>query len=67
MTTTNTPQVEITDHGSVVTFTPLTQEAKDWFAENVASEGWQWLGPALGVDHRFATDLTSGLEDAGLI
>jgi hypothetical protein len=58
--------VVISDEGTIVTFTPLTDEARDWFDDNVHSESWQWLGRALGVDHRLASDLVAGIADAGL-
>jgi hypothetical protein len=61
------PAVSITDHGSVVGFTPLTPEAKTWFDKNVASEGWQWMGSTLYVDHRMADDLAAGLENEGMV
>lgn len=60
-------QVAVTSHGSVVTFTPLTEEAKAWFDENVQSEGWQWIGASLGVDHRMANLLAEGLVAEGFI
>ena len=40
------------DHGSVVGFTPLTDEAREWMDEHVAAEGWQWMGKTLMVDQR---------------
>jgi len=58
--------VVVENHGSLFAFTPVTAEARDWFSENVASEGWQWLGPSLCVDHRYAPDLVAGLVAAGL-
>jgi hypothetical protein len=59
--------VEVTGLGeSVLRFVPLTDAARDWFDENVHAEGWQWLGPALCVDHRLAADLLRGIDAAGL-
>ena len=58
--------VRITDGGSLVGFEPVSETAKEWFAENVGSEGWQWLGPVLYVEHRCAKNLLCGLADAGL-
>lgn len=58
--------VRVRDAGSIVQFFLLTQKAKDWVRENVESEGWQWMGQALCVDHRYATDLINGMLEAGL-
>lgn len=53
--------------GSIVTIIPLTQVAKDWLNENVDSEPWMWMGPALCVDWRYGGDILNGMECAGLI
>ena len=53
-------------HGSVVTFEPLTVLGRGWISENLATESWQWLGPVLGVDHRFAHDIIDGAINDGL-
>jgi hypothetical protein len=37
------------DGHSVVVLTPLSAEAKEWFAENVRQDGRRALGPAEGV------------------
>ena len=58
--------VEIFPQGAVVGFRPLSQAAKEWFTENMASSDYQWLGPVLYVESRFADELTAGLAEAGL-
>jgi hypothetical protein len=60
-------QVDIIDQGTLVGFSPRTEEAKQWFADNVASEGWQWMGSTLWVDHRMAGPLIDGLAGEGLV
>ena len=45
---------------------PKTDEARSWINENVYTEGWQWLGGTLVVDHHFIGDLELGMQDAGL-
>ncbi len=62
-----TIDVEVSNEGSVVLFTPLTEDARAWIDENVQSESWQWLGASLAVDHRFAMDLLNGMAGAGLV
>jgi hypothetical protein len=56
----------VTDHGTLVAISPLTDTAREWIDENVVSEGWQWMGGSLFVEHRYAEDLVSGMVDAGL-
>lgn len=62
----NTLDVYVEDHGSIVQFEPRTEEARQWFDENVQAEGWQWLGNRLCVDHRLAKHLREGIQIAGL-
>lgn len=57
--------VEISDQGTVITFTPLTTRARFWFNENVEFESWQWLRGTLAVDHRPAQGLIDGLSEGG--
>jgi hypothetical protein len=58
--------VEIIRDGSVVGFRPATVRAQAFFAEQVNSDGWQWRGPVLWVDHRVAASLLDGIYEAGL-
>jgi hypothetical protein len=46
-------------------FQPVTDAARDWFSVNVQTEGWQWFGPRLAVDHRMAGSLIEGLLSEG--
>ncbi len=64
---TNIPDVQIVNHGSVVAFHLLSQNAKTFVDENVQAEGWQFMGDALCVDHRFAGDLAEGMRENGLV
>ena len=63
----DTPDVLVENAGTVFTFCPVTNRAKEWFDENVETESWQWFGHALVVEHRFALGLAQGLRDAGLV
>jgi hypothetical protein len=60
------PDVMARSHGSVWMFEPVSPRAKEWVKENVAVEGWAWMGPAFAVDHRYADNLISGMVDAGM-
>ena len=56
----------IADHGTIVTFTPLDDGARDWLRDNVQAESWQWQGETLAVDHRYAPpirDAIAGEQD----
>ena len=52
-------------HGTIWTFEPQTEDAKAFVRNELEVQGWQWLGPAFGVDHRLANDLIAALEDEG--
>ena len=58
--------VEVYRDGTIVTFTPKTDAATEWIEANVESESYQWLGPALCVEHRYAEPLAAGMMEAGL-
>ena len=62
-----TPDVLVSNAGTVFVFCPLTCAAKQWVDENVQSEPWQWLGASLVVETRFAWGLAIGMKDAGLV
>jgi hypothetical protein len=58
--------VTVKDEGTVVLFTPVSDDARAWFTENVVSEPWQWRGPSLATEHRPACDLLDGIRRRGL-
>lgn len=58
---------EVTDSGSIVMIRPISDAARNWIDENVESEGWQWFGPSLCVDHRAAGPLLYGMQEDGLV
>lgn len=57
--------VDVVDQGSVVLFTPITAEARDFVDDNVGLEDWQWLGGSFAVDARYAGALIEGFESHG--
>jgi len=65
-TQTVTPDVLVSNEGTVFVFCPLTPRAKQWIDENVSTEQWQWFGHALVVEQRYAWGLGQGMKDAGL-
>ena len=54
-------------HRSIWTFEPKTESAKRFVGTDLDVQGWQWLGPAFGVDHRLANDLIAALEGEGFV
>jgi hypothetical protein len=55
-----------TNHGSIFLLAPVTERARAWVAEHVASESWQWFGHALAIGWRFAEPIVTALADEGL-
>lgn len=51
----------IEDHGTIVTFTPLDDGAREWLDDNVHAEPWQWQGETLAVDHRCAQPIRDAI------
>ena len=62
-----TTDVTVHNEGNLIGFTLNTDAAHEWFDRNVASDGYQWLGSTLWVDHRCASALADGVADAGLV
>jgi hypothetical protein len=58
--------VIVKDVGAVWQFTPVSDEAKEWFKENVLAEPWQWLGPSLAADRHPAQVLHAEIRRRGL-
>lgn len=55
----------IGNEGSIFTVTPLTDEAFTHLKQNFQTEGWQWLGRTLAVDHRYVSDIVLHLQEEG--
>lgn len=56
----------IRDQGTIVVFTPQTDEDRSWINENCHTEGWQWVGRSFAVDHGCAQPLVNGIIQSGL-
>ena len=52
--------------GNLFVFSLNTPAAHKWVAENVETEGWQWMGARLAVDQDCALNLVRGMLAAGL-
>lgn len=55
----------IGNEGTVWTFQPLTQAAKEWVEEHVDVPERAWMGGRFTADHRPARHLAEGIEEAG--
>lgn len=51
---------------SMVLLTPFTDTARTWIDEHLHVESWQWSGPSLAIDGRYALPILEGMRDAGL-
>lgn len=58
--------VQVLNEGSVIGLLPQSPAAQDWIDSNLETEGWQWLGPTLWVDHRMAGNIIDGMINDGL-
>lgn len=56
---------QFTNHGSIITVTPLTERAKEFIEQNVSVESWQYFGNAIALDRRCARDLAGVMVDEG--
>jgi hypothetical protein len=59
------PDVTVANHGSIFTFTPHSEAAREWITDNVDDDAPWWAG-ALAVEPRYARDLAAGMQAAGL-
>lgn len=67
-TTITTPDVLVTNEGTVFRFEMQTDAAREWVAAYVDIPGWARLSPdVFAVDHRMAGPLADGMIDAGLV
>jgi hypothetical protein len=53
----------VTDEGTVVLITPVSDRARQWVDENLSIEPWQWLGDGFGVEHRYANDIIEAISE----
>ncbi len=59
--------VEMSNCGSVALFDLLTVRARDWVAENVNTDPWQWRGTCtFAVEYRYARYLATKMVEEGL-
>ena len=54
-----------TNHGSIVTLTPLTPQAHEWVAEHLPDDALTF-GPAICIEPRYFDDIAEGILSDGL-
>jgi hypothetical protein len=59
------PDFEVSNHGSVFIFTPLTPAAREWVAEFLPEDAQRWAGGTV-IEHRYIADIVSGAQRDGL-
>lgn len=59
------PDITVSYEGTIAWFKPTNQKAKRWMDNFLWAEPWQWMGGAMGVDHRYAGDIMALAETAG--
>ena len=55
-------EFEINNQGTLILFTPLTDNAKQWWTDNVDPD-CQTFGNAYCVEHRYAQDIIEGIKN----
>ena len=55
-------EFEINNQGTLILFTPLTDNAKQWWIDNV-DPNCQTFGNAYCVEHRYANDIIEGIQN----
>lgn len=56
----------VVNHGSIVTFKPLTDDAQEWCEEKLQGEDTLMFGGAYVVEPRYADDIMEGIINDGL-
>ena len=57
---------ELSGHGTVYPFRPITRAAHHWVAEHLPTDATWWCG-AVVVEHRFIGDIVAGAIGDGLL
>lgn len=53
----------VTDEGTVVFITPVSDVARQWVDENLSLEPWQYLGDGFGIEHRYADEIIQAMAE----
>lgn len=58
--------IEVSDHGTILIFTPLTPAARDWVAEFLPEDAQRWAGGTV-IEHRYISGVVIGAQRDGLL
>lgn len=58
--------VSVYNHGSIIGFTLLTEDAQTWADEHIPDDA-QWMGPTFFAEMRYANDIAEGMQSDGLV
>lgn len=61
---TQSPDIFVNNHGSILIFVPASEAGQDWIEENIG-HGMRWAGGVV-VEPRYADDIISGAINDGL-
>ncbi len=62
-----TLDINVVDHGSLVSLMCLTDQALRWVEANCDAPDYMWTGGrTLNVEHRYADDIINGAQADGL-
>ena len=56
--------LEVSNHGTMFIFTPLTSAARDWVAEFLPEDAQHWAGGTV-IKHRYISDVIAGARRDG--
>lgn len=59
------PDFEVSNHGTIYIFTPLSSAAHNWVAEFLSKDAQRWAGGVV-IEHRYISDVVIGAQHGGL-
>ena len=57
---------EVSNHGTIFIFMPLTSAAREWAAEFLPEDAQSWAGGTV-IEHRYISDVVTGAQRDGLV
>jgi hypothetical protein len=60
-----TADILVTNHGTIVTFLPLSTAGEEWCSEHLPDDT-PMMGKQYCVEHRYARDIADGMVNDGL-
>ena len=60
------PDIQVTNHGSIMLFQPMSELGQSWLDEHLDGSDVQYWGNAVVVEPRYARGLADAMLDDGL-